>query len=71
MKLERLCTNKENPTHGRSEWIIQILSTEKSGNVSAQSHQRQLVVGSDPLYKMAYVSPPARCARSVKWTHSQ
>jgi len=39
--------------------------------LSAQSHQRQLVVGSDPFYKWLISSRPARCARSIKWTRSR
>src|ERR1700754_2319821 len=42
-------TCRPNPTNG-SWWMVQILSTLRPANVSAQSHQRQLVDGSDPFY---------------------
>src|SRR6201991_2329551 len=45
-------TCRSNPTNG-SWWMVQILSTWRSVNLSAQSHQRQLVDGSDPFYRLA------------------
>ena len=47
--MTELCTKSENPTHG-SEWIVQIFSNRTHHAESEQSHQRQLVDGSDPLY---------------------
>jgi len=59
---------RPNPTNG-SWWSVQILSTKKSASVSPQSHQRQLVVGSDPFYKCLF-SILRRAARAALGGHT-
>jgi hypothetical protein len=39
----------QNPTYG-SRWILQVLSTRTNYYSIPESHQRQLVDGSDPFY---------------------
>jgi hypothetical protein len=51
---------KSNPTHG-SGWMLQILSTMSHVFEVLKSHQRELVDGSDPFYRITFALEILNC----------